>query len=354
MASVIYLTDTRYGQRAWHHPSARHRCFHYADALLAGAENSVVVPMEQVTASVLQDFDHAVFHRPVWSRRFSQALERCTAASVKLHADYDDLVFHSDFACHSPLYVSGGRSLSKISEQFDLTYKAAACFDQFLVSTSYLADKLLGIFPAARVTVLPNSLPRTFQAPGIRTQEKNDKQKIVGYFPGSRGHGEDLKTVIPALNESLGNDGALLIVGRMDPADYAGVNNVRHIPFAAYNDYLDLLSRVNVSIAPLVDNIFNRSKSAVKLIESVSVGTPIVSSENQDMTDHANVLSRIVSDPEGWTEALNEFLNNQVSAPEIGNEVQELTRRYSVNSRMPILNGHLHDSSQYCGNRFRE
>ena len=339
MAPVIYLTDTRYGQRAWQHPSARHRCFHYADALLAAGDSAVVASMEHITQELLQSYDHVVFHRPVWNKRFEHAVKCCNDASVQIHADYDDLIFHRDFAQYSPLYVSGNRAIDKVERQFENTFKAARCFDSFLVSTAFLDEKLRGIFPRAKISVLPNSLPLYFLPPVMR--KNSDESKTIGYFPGSRGHAKDLRTIIPALKEIISDDVRLLIVGRVNKGDYADFENVMHLPFAGYRDYLQLLAQVDVSIAPLVDNVFNQSKSAVKLIESVSVGTPVVASTNQDMQDHANELASLVSDTDGWFNALSGVLANSITSENKGTLVEELTERFSVRARMPLLQEHL-------------
>ena len=138
MASVIYLTDTRYGQRAWQHPSARHRCYHYADALLFQGANASVLPIDQVTGAVLKGVDHVIFHRPVLSKRFSRAINYCRDADVQIHADYDDLIFNPDFASYSPQHISGGKDIVKVQQQFESTHSAAQCFNSFLVSTAYL------------------------------------------------------------------------------------------------------------------------------------------------------------------------------------------------------------------------
>ena len=339
MASVIYLTDTRYGQHAWQHPSVRHRCYHYADSLLSHGGNSVVFPMERVSTDLLKKFDHAVFHRPSLNNRFKHALECCNAVGLKLHADYDDLIFHPDFAQYSPQHLSGGKSVSRIKHQFTDSYNAGKSFSSFLISTVYLSDKVKQVFPNSSVTVLPNSLPRTFSAP---CQENINKEKLtIGYFPGSRGHSADFKSVVPALTEVAGEDIRILIVGRMNEKDYADLKNVDHLPFALYADYLKLLSHVDVSIAPLLNNEFNQSKSAVKLIESVSVGTPIVATENRDMADHNNELSYMVGKDCQWRDALRDALEKSLANRNDKQTIVELQKRFSVTSRLPVLLEHL-------------
>ncbi len=339
MNSVIYLTDTRYGSSDWCNPSARHRCFHYADALIASGCKATVISVGDASVDILNKFDHAVFHRPIWSRRFQRAIKNCRTAGVRIHADYDDLIFNSDYAKSSPQCVSAGLDTAKVQKQFDLAGKAVACIESFLVSTGYLRDKLREFGVRGNVTVLPNSLPRTFTQP-VHHQHCFDKSTI-GYFPGSRGHSEDFSSIKAALADLADEDIDLLIVGRMNAQDYAGLSNVHHIPFVSYTDYLRLLMLVDVSIAPLIDNEFNRAKSAVKLIESVSVGTPIVASENQDMLDHENENSLLVTSQAQWYTALHKAIALSLDKDKRELQTARLRDRFSVLSRLPILQDHL-------------
>ena len=337
MATVIYVVNSRVGPRAWNHPSARHRCYHYADAILANGGDSLVVTAAQVNNELLRRFDHAVFHRPIMDKHFVQATNCCEASSVTIHADYDDLIFHPQFAQYSPQHVSGGRAVADIEREFDSNFQAALRFNHFIVSTVYLQDSLRRLFPEASVSVLPNSLPRTFQAPVDRNQSL--QVKTIGYFPGSRGHSKDFSSIVSVLKEITGPRVRLLIAGRINLEDFAEIPEVTHIPFMNYRDYLEVLSLVDVSVAPLVENVFNHAKSAIKLIESVSVGTHIVATKNQDMIDHENDLSTLVGAPHEWMTALENALLDKA-----GNDaetVSQLQQRYSVNNRLPALMSHL-------------
>jgi len=340
VTSVIYLTDTRFGQQAWEHPSARHRCYHYADALLASGSTSLVVPMERASVKMLEKFEHIVFHRPSNNSRFKHALSCCQKVPAIIHADYDDLIFHPQFAVHSPLYLTGNRSLEKVTNQFQKTYEAAHCFNNFILSTDFLRKKLLEIFPDVIASVVHNSLPRLFKRP--RPCIKSDAPLTIGYFPGSNGHGEDFSSIRAALGKITENNVRLLITGRLDKRYFDGIENVVHIPFVDYKKYLYLLSSVDLSIAPLTESVFNYSKSAVKLIESVSVATPIVTSNNGDMQDHKNKMSVVVEKNDSWYAALTDCLSlvreNQQNNYSIADD---LAGRYSVNARIPALRDHL-------------
>ncbi len=335
---ILYLTDSRHGRDAWHDPSARHRCFHYADALSAAGVSARVASLDDVGRRSLNGFDHVVFHRPKFTRRFVKVFRWSSDTGAQLHADYDDLIFNPDFADQSPLYLNGNRPLRKVCDYFEQNHQAAACFDRAIISTRYLARQFQSLWPERRVTVLPNSLPRLFRAPGVGRAD--DQPFTLGYFPGSNSHKHDMAMISDVLQEFFHQhpSSRLLIAGRMNGDGLSGLaQHATFLPYADYNSYLTVLSRVDLSIAPLEHNVFNQAKSAVKLIESVAVGTPILSSANPDMDDHENELSSIVESNDGWRQALSQAMLQRDTDPRVSSALAE---RFSVRSRLPVLTGH--------------
>ena len=110
---------------------------------------------------------------------------------------------------------------------------------------------------------------------------------------------------------------------------------VEFLSFVDYNRYLSQLARVDLSIAPLQRNVFNESKSAVKLIESVAVGTPILASTNPDMEDHQNSMSTLISDSSQWLSKLLQCVRAQASFDISSSD--HLRNCYSVTARLPLL-----------------
>jgi len=294
--------------------------------------------MERVSVKMLEGFEHVVFHRPSYNKRFQHALSCCHKTSVSIHADYDDLIFHPDFAEHSPLYLTGNRRLENVVKLFKKNHQAAQYFKSFILSTDYLCLKVQNIFAGVETCLLHNSLHRLFIHP--KSQVNGDTPLTIGYFPGSHGHGEDFNSIASVLNKIVADGVRLLIVGRLDNRYYNNLSNVVHIPFSNYSKYLYCLANVDVSIAPLTSSIFNDSKSAVKLIESVAVSTPIVASSNGDMIDHQNSMATLLDNNDDWYQALMGCL---VSSRETNNEsvATELANRYSVNARIPVLRDYL-------------
>ncbi len=336
LSSVLYVTDTRYGQNAWNDPSARHRCYHYADALVADSWISRVVHIDRLSELLVRQFRHVIFHRPKFTGRFAKAIELCRRCDVVLHADYDDLIFDTALASSSPLYINGNRPLDKVEAYFSDNRQAMQCFESIVVSTGALAKHVLSSRPQMSVTILPNSLPRLFQAPQKRAV--SNKRFTIGYFPGSNSHSHDVEMIRGALAGlfTAMPDSKLVVMGRMEPESLPfSSQQVTFKSFVDYSQYLEQLAQVDLSIAPLQANVFNDAKSAVKLIESVSVGTPILATENGDMRDHQNPMSLLVKDEADWPAMLLHCANDQSGFDNSSSE--RLKQSYSVQARLPVL-----------------
>lgn len=337
---ILYVTDSRHGHRAWQDPSARHRVYHYADAMAASGFDSRVVHIDDVNSALLVNTDHVIFHRPKMTERFKRAYDSCVQSAAVVHADYDDLIFDASVAEHSPLYLNGNTPLSRVVEYFGRNYQAAMLFDNILVSTRYLEDWFAKLNSGARVSVLPNVLPRLFEVPAsVRT---SSDYFTIGYFPGSNSHGHDVKMIKDAMTGILNRfrNSRFVVAGRLNKTEL-GLDHPRieFLPYMDYSKYLSLLSAVDLSIAPLEKNLFNEAKSAVKLIESAAAGTPILVSANQDMIDHSNTLSTIVESANDWEPALDCAINNRRAISH--GEATEHAVQYSVQNRLTILQSHL-------------
>lgn len=347
--AVLYLTNTRHGQQAWQNPSARHRCYHFADGLVAAGLHSSVMHVDEMRAQYARKFQHIIFHRPVFDRRFRKALDKCRNGTAVLHADYDDLLFEPELASVSPKFLNGNSSVKLVAKEFANNLQAMRCFDNFITSTRFLAGRIRDIKPDAAICVLPNATPRQFIVP--RKLPQLDNHFTIGYFPGSNSHGHDFESVREVLGSVLSKykHSRLLIAGQFRSEDCAGLPRVMQVPFADYNRYLFLLRQVDLSIAPLVDNLFNQAKSAVKLIESVSVGTRIIVSPNGDMLDHDNDLVEYCSNTDEWhdqldcslRQSLESWSDKPLAVKDSNDSGAHSNAVFSVQNRLPVLLEHL-------------
>lgn len=105
----------------------------------------------------------------------------------------------------------------------------------------------------------------------------------IGYFSGSITHNENFELVRPSLIKLLKDfaNVELHLVGHLDiPDEFSefGHQIVTH-SFVEWRDLPELISKVDINIAPLVDSVFNRAKSEIKWIEAALVNVPTVASD---------------------------------------------------------------------------
>ena len=154
--------------------------------------------------------------------------------------------------------------------------------DILSMSTPGLADH------ARQLTARPVYVRRNFAdqdtlddgARAMKTAAAKDGIFRVVFSSGSQGHEVDFATIAPALETFFvgRDDRRLMILGHFDlthlPAALATRTDV--VAFTTYARYLGALARADCSVMPLADDLFNRCKSAVRVIDAASVGVPSI------------------------------------------------------------------------------
>ncbi|MGX7244025.1 rhamnan synthesis F family protein [Enterococcus quebecensis] len=111
--------------------------------------------------------------------------------------------------------------------------------------------------------------------------EPNEIVKI-GYFSGSITHNENFELVKDAIIKLLEkyDNLELHLVGHLDlPDDMKPFSSrIKTHPFVPWQKLPQLISEVDINIAPLVNSIFNEAKSEIKWIEAALVKVPTVAS----------------------------------------------------------------------------
>jgi len=109
----------------------------------------------------------------------------------------------------------------------------------------------------------------------------------VAFASGSMGHEVDFALIAPALETFLRAAPArrLMILGHFDPAHLSETLRAQaeiH-PFTGYDDYLGHLARADCAVMPLADELFNRCKSAVRVLDAAAVSVPCLVSRVGDL-----------------------------------------------------------------------
>lgn len=217
----------------------------------------------------------------------------------KLVSEFDDQVWEID--------GQGIPEYNTASLHFDIKGTTAVCeqtlplFDELIVSTEYLKRKLLERFPVKNVTVIPNVVPRFLWSYPRKQNITEDLVKPTVLYSGSPCHYRNpVPARKPSPQEPQGFPGITALKGDMDNAwcDWVIKNvkedkirfivmgalpwfweeikdKIKFIPWADSQTYPRLVQQehADFQIAPLVNNVFNKCKSALRHTESCAAGT---------------------------------------------------------------------------------
>lgn len=142
----------------------------------------------------------------------------------------------------------------------------------------------------------------------------------VCFASGSRGHEVDFAVIGDQVIDFLqgADNRRLMILGHFDLALLpAGLRDrVETHGFSTYDRYLATLAQADCTVTPLTDDIFNRCKSAVRVIDAASVGVPSVVGTVGDMAHMVmHEKTGFVADtPRGWLTALETLAGTGTAA----------------------------------------
>lgn len=135
----------------------------------------------------------------------------------------------------------------------------------------------------------------------------------VAFTSGSMGHEMDFAMIEKDIVKFLAAapNRTLSILGHFDekrlPRELH--ERVEKHEFASYENYLANLALADCAVMPLTDDIFNRCKSAVRVIDAAAVKVPAVVGEVCDMANMVRngETGRVLAKGENWADALEEL-----------------------------------------------
>ena len=275
---------------------------------------------------ILPKINALVICRSTFDARLMHLIYLANAHKVRLIFDTDDLVFLPKYV---PLIVNTVTSIADpLHEEQTWNYWYAyigrlqatleACDEIFLSTPPLLniADKEFD----KKTTLVPNfmdnaQLSYSKSLYAAKSENKFERDGFtIGYFSGSPSHNKDFQIAASAIGEILDNSQSinLMLVGYLDSLsglERFDKKRVRILPHTNYLQLQELISRVQVNIAPLQQNVFTECKSVLKFFDAAAVGTPSIVSPTENMK-HAIIdgVSGLLSSDELWYESLSRVI----------------------------------------------
>ena len=262
----------------------RYRVLNKAEQLRKNGFAVKVVNASEFSLAQAQYASHIIIYRAPWSAQLQLLCDLAREEHKPVYFDIDDLVFDT-------LYTDQLSYTQGLSEKEKGNYDAgvknygkmlAAC-DGAITSTNQLKEELLKYKDSVLLNRnLASSELIAVSSQFLKEDFGTDDRIKIGYFSGSISHNENFELIKPAIKEVLDHYSSveLHIVGHLDiPQDMK-----QYIQRIVVHEYVDwkalpqLISQVDINLAPLVDSVFNRAKSEIKWIEAALVKVPTIAS----------------------------------------------------------------------------
>lgn len=164
------------------------------------------------------------------------------------------------------------------------------------------------------------------------------------FASGSQGHEVDFQTIAPQVGAFLAgaDDRKLLVLGhfRTDLLDEGLRSRVETRPYSDYPAYLENLAMADAAIMPLADDLFNRCKSGVRVIDASAAGVASVVGTVGDLpalVDHGKT-GFIASTPEDWSTAFETLAADKAATRHMGNAARAvLEQQWSAQDSAHII-----------------
>jgi len=307
---ILYITTT---SRILTDPSVKYRCFNFAKALSKNPEILVDVVSFDVFSdlSYLYFYDVFIFHRPAYCKKLFNILDILKKYEKTYIADYDDFIFNPIVAVETSIYRNGLKTLKGTQNILENNKKAMALFNRFTVSTQPLKDNILFLKKEASVLVVGNGISDRWSnlMSYYKKNKITNKNKVIGYFSGTKSHNYDFKIAERAIERILKKDSNVTfrVVGYLEISNRYILKNVERQELVPFYQLPKLISDCSVIIAPLEKSNFNNSKSCIKFLESESLGIPCLASPIHDMLLNKD-KGCVITEEHQWEEHLHKAL----------------------------------------------
>jgi glycosyltransferase involved in cell wall biosynthesis len=229
--------------------------------------------------------------------------------SKKLVFDFDDAIFANDDGSPSSMRLM----------RFE---KMMRCVDEAWAGNGYLAEQARRW--CQHTKVLPTSVePERYE---------NSLQKSLGkpneFFDvvwiGSRSTRRYLEGILPIMEQAATHIPDMRLKVVADFSIDSDRINILSIPWSIENETKELISS-HVGIAPLIDNTWTRGKCALKVVQYMAAGLPVVSSAvgaNQELVI-PNKTGFLANNPDDWVNALKQLKENPALCESLGSNARK-------------------------------
>ena len=321
------------------HP-ARYRVSHQREQLEANNISTNQVYYVNLQLDQVRFYRTFVFFRCPYTDMIGEFIKLAKKLNKRVLYDIDDLVIDTR-------YTDTIKYLDSMSKEERMLYddgvkrmgKTLCLCDAAITTTERLAEELGKYVP--EVFINRNTASEEMYALTLKAlkAKENDKSRIgIGYFSGSLTHNDDFLLILPVLKKIMEkySNVCLHVVGELDlPKELLRFKEriISH-PFVDWKHLPELISKVDINLAPLEDSIFNEAKSENKWVEAALVKVPTIASNVGAFKCMINNLETgiLCSSEEEWIEALTVLIEQEEERTRIAENAYNFCSKNCVTS----------------------
>lgn len=305
--------------------------------------------------SLLQDATHAMFYRLPSAGVTSVLAYEARRLKLPILYDLDDPLFSvSAYGTYQNMAALPAWQKAHFMTEAPRYLDVMNGSDVITVSTPGLVAHTR-IYTPRPVHMRRNFADRITLDAGAKAMTKAARRATdgpfrLGFASGSQGHEIDFAEIADDMITFLAAqpDRQLVILGHFNktlmPPDLAARVEVH--PFTDYTDYLETLASLDVAVMPLADDLFNRSKSAVRVIDAASVGVPSVVNTVCDMAAMVEdgQTGRVLAPGASWAAALEALAQDRAATRTMGRAARHrLETHWSASTETHIIDPEIID-----------
>jgi len=312
----------------------------------------------------LDRIDVIVVVRFRWSFSLEQLVNEAKKQKIKLIFDVDDLVYNVKYISLITAALNVNVQNHRVfAFPNDMDFWFSYCSrlnlsgsycDAIISTNGFLTSRLENDF-GKKAYIIPNFLNQEQEEVSKKLFDKksvcekghapSSRQFYIGYFSGSRSHGNDFKTIALELKALLEKyrDIVLVVVGYMElPECLVPLYKKKRIIRKPMQNFIALQERiaeVDVNIIPLVDNEFTNCKSELKYFEASIVGTVTCATPTyvyQKIIEHGK--NGFLCQPGEWYATIEQIYKKTISRSDVAKNAMMLsTEKYGSLQQLPMI-----------------
>jgi len=316
--------------------SYRYRVLHQIEQLNAGFLVTSELFYLNLNPLMVSDFRVIIFFRCPWTKDVDIAILLAKKLNKKVLFDIDDLVFDIKYT-KADTYIQALSPYEKsyYDKKTMLIGKTLLLCDEAITTNDFLAKELKNYIPDVFINhnIASEEMWKLSENALIKKSKmKSSDEVIIGYFSDNIPHNSNIKMIIPILTKILleFKNVKLLLLGELDFLyEMQGfLSQIIKKKFIDWRQLPELISKIDISIVPLENNIFNKAKSENIWVEAALVKVPTIASNIGEFKQNIihGKTGLLCTKPEEWYTAIKSLITDSFLRKTIASNAFEVCK----------------------------